>query len=375
MKRSLILFLSLLATAVGAIAVTELLLRQQGAARLHAEVRRRPPHPFLQVLPSGQVDHVNEAGFRGDPIEPRKPAGTFRIFTLGGSTTIGVANPYADSYPRLLQTLLQEAYPDRAIEVQNAGSAWYTTAHALIAYQTRVRRYDPDLVIFFEGINDLVRSFSPPWFAVGPFRPDYGHYLGPYTRFRGPEVEFLDAAPRPFGADLLLFRHLRRRLTGEPSPFDNRDPDNVARVAGRMTAIDVPTFRSLASYREYYDLLIRNVQADGHAIIVASQPFLYDDALSEEDRRGLYFAPMFCAEAGQYPNLSSMTRGMRAFNDAAREIATTRGVPLIDVERAVPKTREYFSDDVHLRRAANAILAREMADWIIQRQLIGAAAR
>jgi hypothetical protein len=48
--------------------IAELLLERSFADSLYKEVRRRPPHPFLQVMPSGQVDHVNDQGFRGDPI-------------------------------------------------------------------------------------------------------------------------------------------------------------------------------------------------------------------------------------------------------------------------------------------------------------------
>jgi lysophospholipase L1-like esterase len=171
--------------------VAELALRTSYAERLYREVGRHPPHPFLQLQPGSQVEHVNAQGFRGDPIVLEKRPGAFRIFAIGGSTTLGVANPYAESYPFLLQSLLQERHPGVTIEVQNAGSAWYTTAHDLVAYEIEVRQYRPDVVIFFEAINDITRSFSPPWWAVGDFKPDYSHYLGPYIRMTGPRVQFM----------------------------------------------------------------------------------------------------------------------------------------------------------------------------------------
>ena len=87
-----------------ALVITELALQTSHAHALYREVRRRPPHPFLQVVPAGQVDHVNGEGFRGDPVELTAQAGTFRIFTIGGSTTLGISNPYHESYPFLLET-------------------------------------------------------------------------------------------------------------------------------------------------------------------------------------------------------------------------------------------------------------------------------
>ena len=103
-----------------ALTVAEWKAEADFARSIYAEVRRRPPHPFLQVLPAGQVGHVNEEGFRGDAITPAKPGRTFRIFTLGGSTTLGVNSAYEETYPFLVQQMLRARHPGRDIEVQNA---------------------------------------------------------------------------------------------------------------------------------------------------------------------------------------------------------------------------------------------------------------
>jgi lysophospholipase L1-like esterase len=342
-----------------ALVITELALQTSYAQDLYREVRRRPPHPFLQVVPGGQVDHVNADGFRGDPVDPIAPPGTFRIVTVGGSTTLGVTNTYEDSYPFLLQSLLRTRHPDVRIEVLNAGSAWYTSAHDLVAYQVKVRRFKPDLVIFFEAINDLVRSFSPPWFALGSFKPDYSHYLGPYIGLAGPEVRFTGAATR-----WLTWSYFRKVLHGEPDPRGHRDPDNVARLAALMRPVDQPAFRSLPSFREYVDALVHAVEADGHRIFVASQASLYRSDLSREEERLLFFGPVMAGDGETYPSTEAMKNGMRLFNEAAREIARARGVRFLDFDAAVPKTSAHFSDDAHLRRAGNEILARLAADAI-----------
>ena len=155
---------------IGSIVILETVLRAGFAREVNEAARQHPPHPFLQVMASSLVA-VNRHGFRGDPIEQHKAPRTFRIFTLGGSTTLGIGTPsYEDTYPFKLQTMLRQQYPDVTIEVQNAGSAWYTTAHLLIDYQLLVRQFEPDLIIVFEAINDLYRSFSPRWWAVGEFK-------------------------------------------------------------------------------------------------------------------------------------------------------------------------------------------------------------
>jgi lysophospholipase L1-like esterase len=358
----------LLFLVVITLVITELGLQTSLAHALYREVRRRPPHPFLQVLPSGQVDHVNDEGFRGDPVTLAAPPGTFRIFTIGGSTTLGISNPYTDSYPFLLQSMLQGRHPDVRIEVQNAGAAWYTSAHDLVTYEVRVRRFKPDLVIFFEALNDLTRSFSPPWLALGDFKPDYSHYLGPYIGLLGPDVRF--TGPPSWS---LTWSYLRKAIRGEPDPRGHRDPDNVAKLAALMRPVDRPAFRSLPSYREYVDALVQAVQTDGHAMIVASQASLYRGDLSPDDQRLLFFAPIMCGDGKTYPSIEAMKNGMRLFNDAAREVARTRGVRFLDFDAGVPKTTANFTDDAHLTRAGNEILARLAADAIDADDLIGRA--
>lgn len=347
------------------VVVTELALRSSYAQRLYDDVRRHPPHPFLQVVPSGQVDHVNAEGFRGDEIALDKPPRTFRIFAIGGSTTLGIANPYDDSYPRLLQAQLQARYPGITIEVQNAGGAWYTTAHDVVAYELRVRRYHPDLIVFFEAINDLVRSFSPPWLARGPFQSDYSHYLGPYARMAGPGVDTVD-----HGSSWMIVNLLRRALGESPDPLDIRHPDNVARVAAMMRAVDHPVFRSLPSFREYYGTLLDDALADHVAVVAASQPSIYRADLSPDDRERLYFGPLMCADDGTYPSLAAMIDGMRAYNQEAAAVAAAHHVTFLDFDGAVPKTGAYFSDDVHMRRAGNAKIAAVAADAIIRSGLV-----
>lgn len=366
--RRLTVLLFLLVVVAVAATIVELVLQVQFARNLYREARRRPPHPFLQVLASGQV-LTNSSGFRGDPIEETKGPRTFRIFALGGSTTLGVANRYEETYPYKLQVLLRERYPGEDIQVENAGGAWYSSAHILVNYELRVRQYEPDLVIVFEAINDLYRSFSPPWWASGPFKPDYSHFQGPYIRFRGPDVDAISPRPRALGAEWLLWRNLKRRFAGEPTPYDYHQ-ENVAKVTALLRPRAVDRFQSLPSFHGYLERLVRNVLADGHRVVVASQPFLYRPDLSPSDRALIYYPQIYCAEDSFYPTLESMAAGMRQFNAEARHVAAAAGVPFLDFESAVPKTGEYFSDDVHLRAAGNEILARMVFDWLVADRLI-----
>lgn len=78
------------------------------------ESRYKRYHPFLQIIPSGQ------------PAVIPKPREVSRIMCLVGSTTVE-HKMTGESYPDYPAQLLQQHYPDRHIEVLNAGT--FFTVH------------------------------------------------------------------------------------------------------------------------------------------------------------------------------------------------------------------------------------------------------
>src|SRR4029453_16983388 len=66
--------------------------------------------------------------------------------------------------------------------------------------------------------------------------------------------------------------------------------------------------------------------------------------MSPDEERVLWFAPVFCAEGGEYLDLDSMRRGMTQFNDAAKAVADERGTAFVDFDASVPKDLRHFID-------------------------------
>ena len=63
----------------------------------------------------------NSYGFRGNEFQEQKHEIDFRIFTVGGSTTLGVAGDDDESWPAHLQKIINKKITDKKIEVINAG--------------------------------------------------------------------------------------------------------------------------------------------------------------------------------------------------------------------------------------------------------------
>lgn len=104
---------------------------------------------------------TNELGWRDDPIALPKPAGTFRILCLGSSTTEeGITN--SQTYPNLLEFLLNRDFPGHRIEVINCGVPGTSSAAHVLRYSEYLD-LQPDLVLIYEGINDVLRNSLLEW--------------------------------------------------------------------------------------------------------------------------------------------------------------------------------------------------------------------
>ena len=321
-------------------------------------------HPFLQVAPApdpSSTVFVNRHGFRGAEIDEARRPGTLRIFALGGSTTYSGDIDYAQTYPAQLARILKARAPHLEIEIQNAACDWYSTEHSLIRYLFNVRRFEPDVVLVFHGINDLYRGFAPEWFSKGGFRADYAHYLGPLVRAeRGHDV----AAWFPFQQSMIL-RSLTNASEGTPSFDASRfNPFQLGAMwtlREQMEPRRIDHFPSLSTFEENLGLLARAARDDGTRLIMATQPSLYNERLSAAAREELFFPAFFAAEDGRYPDIESMQRGMAKFNAVASAVAAEERVPLVDLATAVARTTRNFSDDVHMTPAALARVAEQFA--------------
>lgn len=102
---------------------------------------------------------TNRQGWRDDEIALPKPPGTYRIICIGGSTTI--EGPRNDlTYPKLLEKKFRQAFPDKRIEVINAGVYAQNTQ----GESERLEDYlalEPNLIIHYNFINDIVPLLYP----------------------------------------------------------------------------------------------------------------------------------------------------------------------------------------------------------------------
>ena len=109
--------------------------------------------------PDGSVQRVTAPNkrtlFNPQHFPQPKPAGTFRIFAVGGSTTYG--HPYDDrtSFCAWMRELLHAAEPGRTWEVLNAGGVSYAS-YRDAALLEEFARYEPDLFVVYGSQNEFL---------------------------------------------------------------------------------------------------------------------------------------------------------------------------------------------------------------------------
>ncbi len=110
---------------------------------------------------------TNSLGFRDDDVALPKPDGVFRILCIGGSTTQeGASN--AATYPKLLEAQLARAFPERVIEVVNAGIPGIASPGHLLRFPDYLA-LEPDLTVIHLGANDILLHYNK-WLVNLPSR-------------------------------------------------------------------------------------------------------------------------------------------------------------------------------------------------------------
>jgi len=129
---------------------------------------QNPKHATIDVLRnfSGEskadMININSLGFRGDEFLKIKPDRTYRIFMLGGSPMFGYgATSDETTIPGFMQEFLSKKDFGFNIEVINSGIQAADSNRELNFVKRTLITFSPDLVIVYDGWNDLRASNTP----------------------------------------------------------------------------------------------------------------------------------------------------------------------------------------------------------------------
>ena len=140
--------------------VLEIGLRASGYGTDLSLFTTRILHGKTYYLLNHEVKARYFPGIRFAPITAReyfilpKPARTFRIFVLGGSTAVGYPYGANGSFGVFLRQRLERVFPERRIEVINLGMTG-TNSFTVLDLARELPAYEPDLLIVYDGHNEF----------------------------------------------------------------------------------------------------------------------------------------------------------------------------------------------------------------------------
>jgi lysophospholipase L1-like esterase len=296
--------------------------------------------PFVEFGLLPDYPGHNSLGYRGDEVQVPKPDGVYRIVALGDSTTYGTLAAYDQTYPYDLQQVFRVDYGMKNVEVINAGVSNYTSWNILADLEFRVAELQPDLVIVYQGSNDLpTREVSPDCYnSPTPF-------LGLDPRRQ------IHAAPGELSTSA-LYRFIAIRLGWMRNPaLTDSDYTNSQLVCSPQVQADIP--QNLAANAPVY--FERNTR-DMIAIAKASG------------------YPIMFMTFAYNPNSSDLPDYERAAiaqqNTIIKQVAQKDDALLFDYAAIAPTDKNSWSDRFHPSVQGNIEQAQLIAKFLIDQQVL-----
>ena len=271
---------------------------------------------------AGEVYTTNKDGFRGAPLPP-DPEAHWRIAALGESTTFGWRVSDTQTYPYVLGQELNRRGPRIPVLALNAGVPSYTSAQTRLYLEELLTTFRPQVVLLNVLWNDVLLSLVRPWYPELLVRQEPAAWRSLLTRHSA------------------LYRALSARKEIDPS--ERVDPSALNAYLGNLEAMIDMCERAGVEV-----VLVEPPFASGRMSTRRFNPFQVSLARDE-----------FVALAGRYL-------------DAMRELAKSRGVPVVDHHLSAKyiKGQELFVDFLHPSAKGNHLIAQTVASYLWDKGLV-----
>jgi lysophospholipase L1-like esterase len=286
------------------------------------------------ISPNGDDFRINSRGFVGPEFQNPKPDHIYRAFALGDSCTFGSGH-WKNTYPAMLQDLLNSADLGRRFEVINAGIEGYDSEQALSRLKNELLQYEPDMIIIYIGWNDLMKV-NPKNISV----------TGKYTWLR----RLMHRSYLLKAYNKLVFYYLR--------PLFMRP-----KLAGGEA--DIHAFDEFIplTFQQNLKAMIVKLQERGIMPVLITLPTVVERHMTYNDiNRQRVFFPYY---AGTY-SVDRFLSLHKAYNDVVRRTAFTVDVPLVDLNEIfnMYNKTSLFWDTMHPNKRGHRLVARSVFERV-----------
>ena len=314
---------------------------------------------------------TNEDGLRIEALDydlsKQKPSGQWRAAVLG-SSAVQLGTTYEDSLPGALRTVLRRRHPGRDIEVVNAGIQSAVSRQTIAHLLFTVKDYNPDLVILYDGFNDLMLPLN--YESRPNFPYNFQTLEAAWEQYRNEH----QAPPwRLIAERSYLYQGLRARFS------DGEERKRGLYVGPNALSPEEILHNSewvrnhVTAYLSNWEKLIELSRVYGFRVVCVLQPTaVLDDA----------FGPRITAQGyGLDEGRAEAWVGALGFvyEEASRQVEELHKrrveASILDFSRALSPAEEHFWDVVHVYDETNLLLAEKLLARVEALRLLEAGER
>jgi len=332
------------------------------------------PDPDTMPGVVGQASFTgNDVGLRG-PNYPLDDSNTYKIVTIGGSTTESLYLDDSEEWPNLLMKELNARSPDIPAWVANGGQSGKNTEDHLELIRALPVLSQAELLIFLIGINDMAPTLS---FAGGPTQAAFEANAAQFrekVRNGGRRLR----PSRPYFKRTELFEFTKRSSAALLEKFSppaglgwlgvGSGNYIVQKRKQRAAAVTVP-LPDLELGLEEYGHRVRAIAEEcrdrGLRCLFLTQPTIWRDDLSPTERSLLWFG--WVRNEPQPPGYLSvvdLASAMDTFNRELLSVCASDGLECFDLASKVPKNTSSFYDDTHFNEGGARTVADQLAGYL-----------
>lgn len=334
--------------------------RERGRTVSERVIRLKKPSPHLDKVHRPSLAYLAETdGLTADDFRLRTDSHGFimptdrhrdpdlRVFFVGGSTTECLFVHEDHRFPIAAARRL-EGRTGLKINAYNAGVGGNNSLHSINIVLNDVLPLEPDIIAFMHNINDLViLLYTGTYWNENASRspicqitlhveppPSFRRIVSEAARWIAPHAYgIVRQAVCPLAPEVDEWGGIR----GQMRTWD-RD-----RICREFTA-NLRSFVALCRYREVVPVLM----TQQNRFTSGPDAYIAKSMQRMETDFGIAYA--------DYYDLYVM------MNDLIRSVAAEEDVPLVDLDRSIPKSREFMYDSVHFNNQGSLLAAQVIAE-------------
>lgn len=302
---------------------------------------------------------TDSQGFRTlDNVDYRNRGSTYRIVTIGGSTTQQVYLDDQKTWTHLLSKQLNEKGVGK-IEVINAGFSGPRAENHFYTLKS-IEWLKPDLVIFLMGINDWNHDIRTKLSTEGPINL-YLNKLLENMRFAY-QFRFEHSPIGLVKRNLFNYQHFQDFSRKDITIVDGVDfAKQHYNSLERRQIVALEMNQISDDYQHWLGKIFSECKVENLLCMFVNQPTAYSDIVKPELKEKLWMTPPAEVYSLSMTNLIQISS---LYNKTLLKMAKNEGFPVCDLASAIPPTTDFLYDDCHFNEGGARAVSNSISQCI-----------